>query len=97
MTVIYEWDVETVQTYEDGNNDVIDHYHTETYADAVRWAAAAPLELGVTYEVVLVRDDDDRRSWAYVEDGKLPEWCRDAYECRWGKVPKRYHAEVAKL
>ena len=96
MTVIYEWDVETVQTYEDGDNDVLDHYHTETYADAVRYTAAQPPESGISYKIVLVRDDDDRRSWAYVEDGKLPDWCSDAYEHHWGRVPKRFHKEVAR-
>lgn len=94
MTVSYEWDVETVETYEDGNNDVHEHYHCESYAEAVRWKSQQPERPGISYEIVLVRDDDEGRSWAYVTDGILPEWAQDAYECRTGKIPKRYRDEV---
>lgn len=96
MTVIYEWDVETVETYDDGNNDVHDHHHTKTFAEAKAFAATTPPE-GCTHEIVLVRDDDDRRSWAYLnEDGTIPSHFYDANEGVWGKVPARYHKEVAR-
>ena len=97
MTVIYEWDVETVETYEDGDNDIHEHYHCETYGDAQRWAMRQPAIPGFTYEVVLVRDDDDRRSWAYVIDGKMPEYAEDADGRKWGKIPQRYIREVEAL
>lgn len=92
MTVFYEWDCEHVTA--DEYEDIQEHQHTETYAEAVRFAAE-PQE-GCFTRVVLVRDDDDRRAWAYVEDGKLPEFFEDANGVEYRRVPKRFHAEVAK-
>jgi hypothetical protein len=92
MTVRYEWDVELVNKDSD---DIIDHNHFDKYADAVK-AAALPTEERDFNRIVLVRDDDDGRSWAYVKNGKLPKEFRDAYCMRLAEVPKRFHAEVAK-
>lgn len=74
----------------------MEHWHQTSYADCLAFIAKNPPEENVRYEIVLVRDDDDRRSWAYMEDGKLPEYALDAYETEWGKIPKKYHAEVAR-
>jgi hypothetical protein len=98
MTVVYEWDRETVadgdsEDYEDG--EIIDHCHAASYAEVLADSKEQPPE-GCRFEIVLVRDDDNGRSWAYVEDGKLPEFCKDAYDCNAGKVPKRFHDEVAR-
>ncbi len=92
--VVYEWDVETVaaaDTPELAKGDVIDHYHCATYAEALTTAARTP-EVGTLHEIVLVRDDDDGRAWAYVIDGALPERFEDASGSEVQKVPARFRA-----
>lgn len=98
MTVIYEWDCETVadgesEDHEDG--EVLDHFHAETYREVAARAATTP-EPGCRHAIVLVRDDDDRRAWAYLEDGALPSEFTDADGTDYARVPKRFHAEVAR-
>lgn len=96
MTVVYEWDVEETADcdsaqYEQG--EIIEHYHCGSYAEAVRYAVEQR-KLGGRWEIVLVRDDDDRRAWAYIgEDGLLPEYFSDADGRDYRKVPKRFHEE----
>jgi hypothetical protein len=46
--------------------------------------------------LVLVRDDDHSRGWAYVENGKLPEYITDAYGRNIVKVPNKFHNELKK-
>lgn len=99
MSVEYERDCETVTVgetvdYEDG--EVVDHYHADTYAEVAARAATQP-EPGCRHEVVLVRDDDAGRSWAYVIDGKLPECFMDANGYDTTKVPQRFVRELAKV
>jgi hypothetical protein len=99
MAVIYEWDCETVADgesvdHEDG--EVIDHCHGPSFREVSEWSKRNPCESGFRHALVLVRDDDDRRAWAYVEGGKLPEWFTDAEGNDWARVPKRFHAEVSK-
>lgn len=99
MTVIYEWDCETVADgasadFEDG--ECIDHAHDSTYRAVKAYAERHQCEPGFRYQLVLVRDDDDRRAWAYVENGKLPEFFTDADGEDYSRVPKRFHAEVAR-
>lgn len=98
MTVYYEWVVETVKEYEDGDNDIIETQGNESYADAVQLAERirSGLQDDCHVDIVLVRDDDDRRSWASLYDGKLSEFAEDANGGNWGKIPKKYHAEVAR-
>ena len=75
MTVFYEWDVEThadgnSPEYEDG--EVIDHRFCASFKEAVL-VASRPAPPNFRWAVVLVRDDDDRRSWAYLAaDNTLP-------------------------
>lgn len=100
MAVHYEWDVETVEV-EHGNPDVqvVDHYHCETFKEAlIQSLKGEPLQ-GLRYDIVLVRDDDDDRSWAYfdVKTGTIPEYSCDAYNQNAFKIPKRFHAEVKKM
>ena len=95
--VFYEWDCETVmainsEQYEEG--DVLEHYHSESYDDVFNRSKDTPAD-GATYRIVLVCDDDECRSWAYLnDDGTLPEHLRDAYDKVIRKVPKRFHEEV---
>lgn len=95
----YEWDVETVaavdsEDYAEG--DVVEHHHTASFAEAKQFAATEPDE-GMEHRIVLVRDDDECRSWAYLkDDGTLPGAFEDAYSRRVAKVPTRFHFEVAR-
>lgn len=96
MTVYYEWDVETVtvcdsEQYEEG--EVLEHYHCDSYAEAVQIASDNPEE-GTALVIVLVRDDDYGRAWAYLHNGKLPPEFEDAAGRRVAKVPQRFVREV---
>lgn len=100
MSVAYEWDVEETaacdsEQYEQG--EIIEHYHCGSYREALAFSkAAAPA--GSRWEIVLVRDDDDRRAWAYMgSDTELPEFFCDADGREYRKVPARFHKEVARL
>jgi len=96
--VRYEWDVEecnAVETTDLDEGEVIDHRHCETYTEVKRVLAETPPP-GSVWSACLVRDDDNGRSWAYMEDGKLPEYFEDAYQHPTAKVPQRFHAEVLK-
>lgn len=87
---IYEWDLETV----DGHGDIEDHSHSDLLAPLWKWREGKNLVLvkDVFYDGSL-----EERSWAYVKDGKLPENFSDAYGRNFGKVPARFHIELAKI
>jgi hypothetical protein len=89
MSVFYEWDVETVSVVDDL---VIDHDHRGNFKACK--IEAAHCDPGYKKVIVLVRDDDYSRSWAYIEDGKLPTHFRDAYGRVVARVPKRFMREV---
>lgn len=86
----YEWDIETL----DKNGDIIDHNHSDN-------CPGIPTEPG--FSLVLVKDtavcerdtgkpiDLYNRTWAYVENGKLPKEFENG-----DTVPKRFHEELAK-
>lgn len=98
QSVGYEWDVEIVadgDTVEHEDGEVLEHDHCGSYAEAKRKAAETPPE-GCRYVIVLVRDDDKCRAWAYLEDGKLPETFTDGLGHEYRQVPKRFVDEVAK-
>jgi len=101
MAVFYEWDIEEVIDYHDGDNDIQNHLHQPNF-EVLRLELSTLKEYvtpagHVHYDPVLVCDDDQGRSWAYIEDGKLPEFFEDAYQCRTRKVPKRFHKEIARV
>lgn len=98
MSVDYEWDVEVVSASDTEDlevGEVIDHRHQDSYAAAAALASTEP-EPGQRYMVVLVRDDDDGRSWAYVKEGLLPSHFTDALGHKVAPVPSRFVKEVAK-
>lgn len=87
MPVSYEWDIETW----DGE-EILDHNHRDRLHDF----GGEELTLAVAedgFRLVLVRDDDNGRSWAYVTNGELPEQFLDAYERPVATVPRRYIEE----
>ena len=88
----YEWDIETWV-----GEDIEDHHHEDVISRLP--------SLEANQKLVLVRDTFvheslELRLWAYVVDGKLPEFFSDigayGYEETGYKVPKRFHAELAK-
>lgn len=99
MTVTYEWDVETVvvvETEELEAGEVLDHNHAMSYSQCLVGDSEPPL--GCEYHIVLVRDvwpsGPRSRSWAYLENGKLPESFTDSFGRKVAMVPKRFHKEV---
>lgn len=88
MAVHYEWDIETW-----GEEECIDHDHRDRLHDF----GGEELTLAVAEDnglrLVLVRDDNNGRSWAYVIDGELAPEFVDAYDRPVAKVPKRFHQE----
>lgn len=91
MSVKYEWDVETV----DDHGDVLDHDHDASLSALLH----RHHDIGNGEQLALVRDvwrDDGElidRSWAYAENGKLPDTFSGGETA---KVPKRFHDEIAK-
>lgn len=87
MSVYYEWRVEEL----DGD-DIVDSFDFPDYETALvfhNW-------LNELTRIVLVRDSDHSRAWAYMtSDGKLPESFCDAHNQVIAKVPQRFHKEVA--
>lgn len=93
MAVEYEWDLELV----DEHDDVFDHVFCDSAVEVVREFKNAQLH-GEVASIVLVRtvwglSGNEDRTWAYVKDGVLPEFTRDAYNRDAYKVPQKYHKE----
>lgn len=90
--VEYEWTLETLNKGEDTNyefDEVVDSENYDKLSDLKR----KPKE---NEDLGLVRDnyrDMYDRSWAYVKDGVLDEWCRDADGKEVALVPQRYRKE----
>ena len=95
----YEWDIEEI----DEHGDIIDHHHRDKLSEffecvADDFAAALKRE---GYQLVLVRDTLDSdgavdlRSWADVEDGKLPVFSGDGFGRCAAKVPPRFPRGLA--
>jgi len=90
----YEWTVELLE-----GEDIVDLYFGDTLKEVLRQAGDTPV--GCTKHIGVVRDRYDSgedlvcRSWAYMEDGKLPERFEDAMCVEVAKVPARFHKEVA--
>ena len=80
QTIYYEWDKERI----DEHGDIIDHSFADSLKDLKNHEGI----------LVLVRDAPRSRSWAYVEDEKLPEYFLDAFGNQTAKVPQRFHREL---
>lgn len=92
----YEWAVEETDPATENIEDV-NHYPLPEIARRY-----PNFKLPENFAVCLVRDDwrrrgDAPRSWAYLKDGKLPEYFVDAYDNQTVKVPQRFHAEIDRL
>jgi hypothetical protein len=97
MAVTYEWDVEEM----DGD-DIVDHNHFDTYAEALAFANSSHMR-GKPWRMVLVRDVGNdvegltNRAWAYLDYARLRLPKFFDYGDDVGSsiaVPKRFQAEV---
>lgn len=84
MAVEYEWDIETIDEYE----DVVDHWHE-------RQLRKLPDTLLPSERLVLVRTrvPSGERSWAYADGDSLSGVFRDSYDRVVSEVPAKYMAE----
>jgi hypothetical protein len=95
--VIYEWCIEHYT--DDEYQDIVDNHFSDSLTfKEIEFEAND----GEKTRLVLVRNEgnDDNgledRHWAYVEDGKLPQFFSDAMgEFIAYEVPKRFHKELA--
>lgn len=97
MATRYEWVIETLEP--DGSGDIAEVNHETTYAAALAWAADidGEVDIGLVRDVGNDAEGLTDRAWAYVRDGHLPEtFTYGADEDSGIRVPKRFHAEVAR-
>ena len=98
MTVQYEWDIETVEAGTDP--EVLDHYHHDKLAQTAdtlgKWHPDAAHQI----LIVLVRDDDYGRQWAYIEAGRMPDQFDEGtavprrFQLEWDKYGEQVNAQV---
>lgn len=96
---VYEWDYETQRIDEEGEIEFVDHDHSDHF---LGFPDSYIDDDGIYVVLVLVKDVYrnwclENRSWAYVEDRKLPEFFSDAFGMLGDKVPQRFHKEIEKV
>ena len=89
--VTYEWDIETVSN----DGEVLDHHHADRLKDL-------PTPSTKNEVLVLIRDTETERLWAYVDESRMlpryfsrPEADGQYHETSVA-VPKRFHREIAR-
>lgn len=94
MRIDYEWDIETT----DFHGDIVDH----DYDTSVK-ALAARHPLTATESIVLVVSWGDEcsgvidREWAYAVAGVAGGWTLPVEFDGGHKVPKKFHAQLARI
>lgn len=83
--IIYEWDVEEYD--EDG--EILDH---NFYKECPSVPTEPNKSLVLIRDVVHEFDGVIQRNWAYVTNGKLPEFFDNTFI----KIPNKYHKELNK-
>lgn len=84
----YEWDFER---FEPVGGDVLDHDHRDRLRDFGRLPEKGE-RIVLVRDVICEFDGVIDRGWAYVEDGRLPEYFMGSDEEV--RVPKKYHREL---
>ena len=91
--VYYEWTLEEVHT----DGDIIDSNFIEKLSDLSR-SDLEGKDLGLVHNQGNEANGLEDRCWAYVKDGKLPEFFSDAMGSFVGvKVPQKFHIELEKF
>lgn len=89
IKVAYEWTLETV---EDG--DIVDSNFVDSLTE-INNADLTGKDLGLVRNEGNENDGVTNRLWAYVKDGKLPDYFQDAYLQNTSiKIPARFHKEL---
>lgn len=97
--VTYEWDIETWDYDDDNEIEISDHNFADKLSEFHSDEFLIAVEQG---RLVLVRDDDNGRSWAYFNATHTPEYFSilesdgNYYETNM-KIPKRFIEEFKKL
>ena len=96
MPAEYEWDIETYDEHGD-----IDHDHRSELSRYPAAVLAEALSRGSLSRLVLVRDvprawGHISRTWAYVEDGALPDYFSSDRGETGTRVPRRYKRELSR-
>ena len=90
----YEWDCETVcKEY----GDILDHSHSDECLGLPDYETEKEFDRLVLVKNVYRNWDLAERTWAYVEDGKLPEYFSNSSYQEESKVPQRFHKELARV
>lgn len=96
MAVTYEWTVEVLEDPSDQDSDILETQPFDHLEDALKFMRYEP-----EARLVLVRnvgndlDGLTDRLWAYVEDGKLPEYFEDGGAETTVRVPGKCIRELA--
>tara|TARA_R110000822_G_C14886683_1_gene447233 strand:+ start:110 stop:424 length:315 start_codon:yes stop_codon:yes gene_type:complete len=89
----YEWDFETVcKKY----GDILDHNHSDKLLGLPTHDTETEFDRLVLVKNIYRNWDLAEQTWAYVEDGKLPEYFSDAWQREDSKVPQRFHKKLAR-
>jgi predicted membrane-bound dolichyl-phosphate-mannose-protein mannosyltransferase len=89
--VTYEWTLEIIQ-----EGDIVDSNFFDAVSDFDK-ADLAGNDLGLVRYEGNENEGTTNQLWAYVKDGKLPEYFSNANMCVTGyKVPVKYHTELSK-
>lgn len=90
MSVKYEW---TIEELEDG--EVIDSDFRDKLLEFNFNHFTTGIDLGLVRNEGNDIDGLTNRLWAYVKDGKLPDYFQDAYlQTTSIKIPARFHKEL---
>lgn len=94
MSFYYEWDVET-----EDDNENIDHHFCESAREALQVASQVGGQVVLTWSSGNDMNGVTDRAWAYVKDGRLPEFfsipsANGDYAPMGQKVPGRFHDEL---
>lgn len=89
--VQYEWTLEEIQ-----DGEIMDSDFADTLP--LTWLTEPNTDLGLVRNEGSESEGVNDRLWAYVKDGKLPEYFSNAMgEVVGYKVPQKFHNELNKL
>ena len=92
MAVDYEWCCEVV----DCHGDIVENYFADSLEEAWNWINDD--DYVNEYQICLVRTaGDGRRSWAYLQNLRLPAYFYDSRGHDTTRVPQRFHRETERM
>lgn len=97
MTICHEWIIELLEDATDPDGDIVDTIAFDTLKDALHFMTGDD-----NCRLVLVRNVGGEvegltdRLWAYVGDGKLPDYFEDGGAETAIRVPAKFHNDLAR-